>query len=225
MRKIKKEEPQHLGLQPLRQAEAPFGWGELEQVPGLKDAVKDALLAEQGCLCAYTGVEIDASQSHVEHMRPRNPPTGHAGGWWEDGHETDYNNLVACYPMNGGAFGAHSKGSWPGPEEWDLFVTPLEDRCETCFSYTSEGRVVASGGNRAAERTIEELNLDHPELTALRLRRINGVLQAFQQTDPGARTAAIRKEVERLRRRMQQSRPGRLPEFVFVLVDVFEDHL
>ncbi len=58
-------------------------------IPGeLKAEIKEALVAEQRGLCAYTGVRIDSSLSHIEHLLPQ----AHCHRGEED---VAYRNMVA----------------------------------------------------------------------------------------------------------------------------------
>lgn len=218
MRKIHKQGNQPNSLQERRLGEAPFGWGEIDDTPGLKSEITDALLDEQGDLCAYTGIRIDLNDSHIEHLKPR------AHDW---GGDTDvrYENMVACHTEDGCEFGAMYKGNWPPPSEWDDFITPLEERCERCFQYEIDGSIVAVGNNQAAERTVENLNLDHPELEDLRADAIEGIMETFTQEDLQARKRAMNQTINRLKRRMRQEAPNRLPDFVFALVDALETYV
>lgn len=218
MRTIYKQGNEPNSLMERRLDDAPFGWGEIDADPDLKAEIKEALLDEQGDLCAYTGIQINPGDSHIEHLKPR----AHD---WEGNTDVSYENMVACYPSGGCEFGAMYKGNWPSPSEWDDFVTPLEERCEQCFQYEADGSIHAVANNRAAERTIENLYLDHPELEGLRRDAITGMIESFSQTDSRALKAAVQRKVNRLRRKMQQDDPNRLPQFVFVLVDVLETHV
>jgi hypothetical protein len=101
----------------------------------------------------------------------------------------------------------------------------LDERCEQSFRYETDGSIRAAGNNLAAERTIENLNLDHPELEDLRADAVEGMVETFSQTNVRALKTAVRQKVDRLRRRMRQTDPNRLPEFVFVLVDALETHV
>jgi uncharacterized protein (TIGR02646 family) len=149
-----------------------FGYNALRQSPAVTTKFLDSLLAEQGGLCAYTGRRIDRESAHVEHLIPQT----HCGR----GQDVAYDNLVACWPQpNGphGQYGAHAKGSWPGPAEAALFVSPLSIGCETRFVFNQRGEIrTASPTDPAAARTIAKLNLAHKLLTALRGREIEGVL-------------------------------------------------
>ena len=217
MRKIHKQGNQPNALEEHILGNTPFGWGEINDDPDLKSKIKEALLDEQGELCAYTGIRIGIDGAHIEHLKPR----AHD---WEGNTDVSYENMVACHTEEGGTFGATYKGDWPRPSEWDDFITPLDERCEHCFRYGTDGSISASGNNRAAEQTIENLRLDNPELEDLRKEAITEIVVEFSQADPQSRKAAIQRAVDRLRRRMRQEDPSRLPEFVFVLVDALETH-
>ncbi|MFA7346079.1 MAG: retron system putative HNH endonuclease [Terrimicrobiaceae bacterium] len=132
----------------------------------------NALLAEQGGLCAYTGRRIDRSSSHVEHVV--------AQAHCERGQGVAYDNMLACWPEpNGphGQFGAHAKRSWPSPAETDQFVSPLRNGCESRFVFNQRGEIkAADAADAAAITTIQKLKLDHKLLTALRRSEIESVL-------------------------------------------------
>jgi uncharacterized protein (TIGR02646 family) len=142
-------------------------------------------LAEQGSLCAYTGQRIDLKSSkpaaasfrevdfHIEHLTPQ------AHG--SQGQDTDYANLVACWPRpNCGfepAYGARKKGDWPAPSEQSLFVSPLRADCSERFAFNRRGEIKpARAGDTAAETTISRLGLDHHTLATLRREAIRGAL-------------------------------------------------
>lgn len=219
MRYIRKNEPPNLDLEPLRQDADPLTWAEFEDEGGLKGRVKDALIAEQGSLCAYTGWRIKAETSHVEHMRPRKPPEGHDDEWWDREWETNYKNLVACHPQAGAPYGAHKKGNWPGPDEWDHFVSPLDPTCQNQFAFSRDGRV--EGERPAATETINRLSLNHDILKDRRQRFIQRALKpVLTKTSPKAKKAALEKLVSGYEREnMQDAQGRRLNEFVFVLAD------
>jgi len=126
-------------------------------------AVKASLLAEQGCLCAYTGHRIGPDSCHIEHLKPQEHCTA--------AESVDYQNLVACYPLNGHpGYGAVQKANWPSnPEEAAIFVSPLSNGCESRFSFNAGGRISAGNpADSAALETIRRLRLDHSTLEKFR---------------------------------------------------------
>lgn len=224
MRTIHKNGNEPNELEQRRLSEAPFGWAELNDDPDLKEEIKRALVEEQGGLCAYTGIEIDLDSCHIEHLRPRT--------CWDDDSDVEYTNMVACFPRNPGDrgenFGATAKdrrSNWPcTEEEWNRFVTPLENRCEHCFLYETDGSISAEGENPSAEETIQQLRLHDSELEDRRKRAIEGFIETFSQMDRDALITAIRKKVQQLERRYQQTEPGRLRAFIFVITRAVRHH-
>ncbi|TKD12375.1 TIGR02646 family protein [Polyangium fumosum] len=155
---------------------------ELRRDTSALPAVEDGLFAEQGGICAYTGIQIrlDASSEprkvdfHLEHVTPQKHCIY--------GQDADYGNLVACWPRpNCGfepLFGAVTKKSWPSPEEKHLFVSPLDPGCTARFSFNHRGEISpADEKDDAAKTTIEKLGLAHATLTDLRRGAILGALQ------------------------------------------------
>ena len=146
---------------------------ELRRHPEIITAVENGLLAEQGCICAYTGCRIAPGSFHVEHLKPQRHCTY--------GEDADYENLVACWPGPGykpePAYGARQKGSWPSPDEMRLFVSPLSPACEQRFTFDRHGKVTATNpSDAAANETIQRLVLAHRTLTAFRKEAIRGAL-------------------------------------------------
>jgi uncharacterized protein (TIGR02646 family) len=146
---------------------------ELRRHPAVIAAVADSLLAEQGSICAYTGVRIAAGSSHIEHLKPQK--------YCAYGEDADYKNLVACWPEPNCAFepeyGARKKGSWPSPDETALFVSPLSPRCDERFVFNRHGEInPADAADAAAKETITRLGLDHRTLTEYRRQAIRGAL-------------------------------------------------
>lgn len=50
----------------------------------------------------------------------------------------------------------------------ELFVSPLEENCESLFEFSDRGKIKAVDGNERAGYTIELLNLDTEQLNAAR---------------------------------------------------------
>lgn len=156
-----------------------FSYGEMRRDPAVLRAVEDQLLAEQGYLCAYTGRRLDRENFHIEHLRPQKPPTG--TGAFDLGHDTDYGNMVACWPEPNCAspaeFGAVKKANWPTPQEISSFLSPLHPRAGSAFRFEFNGEIsVAYPADSAANTTLAKLHLTHKELVALRRNAIRGAI-------------------------------------------------
>jgi len=173
------------------------------------EALKSKLLNEQGSLCAYTGRIIEATTSHIEHLKPQNKCVE-----WED---VEYRNVVACFPLNGGdksfGYGAPVKDSW-----WNepLFISPLSDACERRFKFVWSGHVHPNPeDHQGAKETIKILGLDSDGLCQLRKSRIDGFFGFGSRTRGKPLSIADAKKV--LQNIDQLDCNGRLKEFCFVL--------
>lgn len=213
----------------------------------VREAVEESLFCEQGGLCAYTGMKLELRTAdaaaghprevgfHLEHLKAqthcRSGPTA------QYGEDTDYSNLVACWPQpddespavqdNPQArrrayqvrYGAVHKASWPTPGEAHLFVSPLRGDCEVRFTFDRRGRIVAARPNdEAAQTTIERLGLNHDDLVELRY----GAMMAVLQPKPGTwlRLEQARRKLETLRRQAQdldRGVPIELAPFCFAI--------
>ncbi len=142
-----------------------------------KAAVKKALKEEQGYICCYcesrlTGDDSHtADNSHIEHFRPQSDSSV---------DPLDFSNML-CSCQNNLEKGAprhcgHLKDEW---FDSSLLVSPLDNTCETRFSFTADGYIQAyKESDQAASTTIEKLGLDIPKLRALRKSAIEPFLDA-----------------------------------------------
>ncbi|MGD9659786.1 MAG: retron system putative HNH endonuclease [Porticoccaceae bacterium] len=129
-----------------------------------KQAVKKALMQEQGYLCCYCERQLIDGDSHIEHFKPQSDPTV---------DPLDYANLL-CSCQNKLDKGeprhcGNLKGDW-----FDdlLLVSPMAPDCESRFTYTADGRIYPANQDPAAKETIEHLGLDLPKLVSLRAAAI-----------------------------------------------------
>lgn len=126
-----------------------------------KRATKRALLVEQGFLCGYSGLEINESTAHLEHLKARCLCD------IDKGEQVAYENLIAAYPgrtYNGECpYGAKPKDDYDISEG---FVSPLDESCERRFHFDSFGNV--EGLDDAARTTVMVLCLNDAELRDLR---------------------------------------------------------
>lgn len=153
-----------------------------------KQALLNSLMMEQGFICGYTMKRIDKSTSHIEHIKPQSRCRKD-----QRGSDLEYNNLIACYPLNGMKkkyrFGAQQKEDW-WENDGKEFLSPLDQRCEIHFHFDLEGKVTSS--NIAAATTIEVLALDHESLTEERKRVIEEFIYGPDKNDPISKSKAIR---------------------------------
>jgi hypothetical protein len=91
---VKGSEPPELGKwfnkQPTNETGKRINCGYNDMPSDVRAAIKKRLLQEQGCLCCYTGLQIDEASSHIEHFKSQKLCRE------EGSHEDiDYNNLLA----------------------------------------------------------------------------------------------------------------------------------
>lgn len=195
-----------------------FGYDMMRRFPEVTASVTSSLLAEQGGLCAYTGMPINEERCHIEHMLPQcYSPTGQRepqGAEEEScrGRDVDYQNMVACYPRPNHhsqiPYGAHEKGNWPSPAEEDRFVKPTQDDCEARFLFDRRGRISTPPGDERAAETCQRLRLDHKALTQLRKDAIEGV------RNPKKKQFLTKRQLERALARLE-AESDRLSSYCF----------
>lgn len=134
-----------------------------------KQAVKHALMVEQGFICCYCEQELTDDDSHIEHFRPQSDPAV---------DPLDFANML-CSCQNQLKQGeprhcGNLKGDW---FEEERLVSPFDPDCEACFAFTGDGRIrPVRPDHDAAAETIRQLGLDIPKLIDLRAKAIEPFL-------------------------------------------------
>ncbi|MDQ7073625.1 MAG: retron system putative HNH endonuclease [Gammaproteobacteria bacterium] len=141
-----------------------------------KQAVKQALIQEQGGLCCYCERRLSEADSHIEHFRPQSEP---------DVDPLDFANMLcSCQSQLRRGEPRHcgnSKGAW---FEEGVLVSPLEPECEGRFSYRGDGGIKPmTSSDDAASETISHLALDIPKLRALRAAVIAPFLDDLTESE------------------------------------------
>ncbi|MCB0294830.1 MAG: TIGR02646 family protein [Calditrichaeota bacterium] len=136
----------------------------------VKDAVKTALMVEQGYICCYCEQRLIEHDSHIEHFRPQNDPNVDA---------LDYNNMLcSCQDRLRKGDPRHcgvAKDNW---FDEAMLVSPFDPSCESKFSFTGNGEIKPRpGNNRDAIETIHRLKLDINKLNDLRAKAIEPFLE------------------------------------------------
>ena len=192
-----------------------------------KRAVKQALLVEQGYLCAYCCQSVEDATSHIDHVVPGRRP--------EDPHALDYGNMIvsgpgepeegADYPQDASRppeliHCGHAKGEWYDPA---LFVDPRDPACEHAFTFTATGRIRvadAAPTSEAARETIDHLNLDCAPLRRQRAAAIAVELDRLAtllEVQGTLSRADITARIDRLRKRNDD---GRFAPFAPAILDI-----
>ena len=198
----------------------PYNYDALRRSPPVIDAVNHRLFDEQGGICAYTGIRLaflDDGEPlfHIEHLKAQD----HCAR----GEDTEYGNLVACWPEPnrkiGAEYGAVKKDKWPFPVDAAKFVSPLLANCSARFVYRKTGEIEAAlASDTAAAETIGRLALNHKELRAIRRSAIRGALQPRRgQRLKLTEARKIKTEMERAETELNSGQNVSLRAFCFVI--------
>ena len=206
MKEIRKgPEPPELTQWNLDCGGAPAEWDE--RPPNVGEALKNALLAEQGHICCYCGRRIVPGDYHIEHQVPRHGPMGDVSLTFA------YRNLFASCQANLGRRDPRhcgtAKGDWYDAK---LFVSPLDPGCEGRFIYDVDGKVRgADPADEGAKETIAHLDLDGARLRALRNKAIEALVDGLDpDLEPEERRVLLADYAAR-------DAQGRFQSFCFVL--------
>lgn len=172
-----------------------------------REVVREALLAEQHYLCAYTLRALkNTADCHIEHILPQS--RGIAA------ETIDYKNMLACHPAantkTACEYGAHAKADYDPAQQ--AFCSPLRPEVDVLFRFRESGEVEALAADATA--TIEVLRLNHPALVQDRQATVRGWMR------PGARSltaAQARRLAERIR---QPDGSGRLHQYCEAVAQV-----
>lgn len=114
--------------------------------------LKSHIIEEQYGLCCYCCKEIEDYNSHIEHFKPQHQDINNL-------LVLDYNNLlVSCNGFKDKRENCgHKKDNWYNGY---YTVSPLDENCESMFTYTVDGRIRANHSDTRAQDTIDYLELD-----------------------------------------------------------------
>lgn len=199
------------------QADVNYGYNFIPKE--VREQLKATLIAAQRGLCAYTGIGINSTHSHIEHLIPQTHCVQGEG-------DVDYNNMVACFPGPEDGyvpFGALFKANWPPPREQHLFVSPRSPGCEQRFHFSIAGTISVNDHVEAARVTVQKLGLNNRRLEALRRETINATLQRQGRNPPLLGLAAARKRLASLAHAEKED--SQLDPFCFALEQALRKHI
>lgn len=134
----------------------------------VKDEIRDALLAEQGYVCAYCMKRIKAEAMKIEHWacRHNNPE-----------QQLDYSNLLACCEGNEGQTpDKHTCDTKKGSLRLKYSPANPAHNINARISYQKNGRI--SSNEADFDQQINDvLNLNEPRLVSNRRAALNAVQQ------------------------------------------------
>lgn len=149
-----------------------------------RSETKQALLQEQGWVCAYCGRKIDDGGSHIEHFLPRSKFPE---------RELDYANLFASCGPSGKKSApktcGDAKGYWDPTDPVNLI--PSHPDCEKRFRYESNGAVnPVDPSDLHVFKAIKVLNLNDDSLQLVRKSILAGLEAAIRAGEITAQNAA-----------------------------------
>ncbi len=160
-----------------------------------KENLKNNLIQEQKGLCCYCCGSIGNNESHIEHFYPQELCKIE-----NIRLQTDYRNLfISC---NGFSCGfivngqIETCGHRKKNEYNENLISPIDEFCESYFSYTSDGRIMPKDDNQKAKTTISILGLDDYALNQARKSALEAIDYFEESYDKEAARFLSRNEDE-----------------------------
>lgn len=179
-----------------------------------RSETKQALLQEQGWVCAYCGREIDAGGSHIEHFLPRSKFPE---------RELDYANFFASCGPSGKKSApktcGDAKGNWVPTDPADLI--PSHPDCEKRFRYDGNGAInPANSSDQHVIDAIIVLNLNDDSLQLERKSILAGLEAGIRAGEITAANVAAE-----IASRRAKDADGRCESFGHVAARYLEEEL
>jgi uncharacterized protein (TIGR02646 family) len=188
---------------------------------GERKPIKEALLKEQGYICAYTLKRISLDTGHIEHLKPEELCRKHMKEGVATVSDLDYNNMIACFPKEAPKGISKEKyfGAVKKDDHWENngndYVLPLQANCEDHFQYNKLGGV--KGNTDRGRNTVSLLALDHPVLIEERKSAIESFIGKSAPIKKAKTTQAISE--------MDKMVNGKYIEFCISLKHALMEHL
>ncbi|MBU0473118.1 MAG: TIGR02646 family protein [Bacteroidetes bacterium] len=177
-----------------------------------KESVKEALLLDQGYICCYCGLRIENDPStEIEHIKPKVECTG-----TDEQKAMDYDNFLAS---------CNGSQKEPKPrithcnnfrQNKHLVITPLNEKCESVFLYTSKGITISKDSTESIKKLIEEvLNLN---ATKIKNKR-EEILLALENDFATKSEEEVKEEIHALSQKIND----RFKEMCFVSINFLQN--
>ncbi|TAE18833.1 MAG: TIGR02646 family protein [Bacteroidetes bacterium] len=216
-----------------KQAKEPATITEIKSVNGTfddldKEQVQNALLEEQGYLCAYCMRRIsrewnpDANKwkIEIEHYKPQEKYPEKA---------LDYSNMLGvCNGTAGEKLHCDKTKGGKADGKVELKkLNPLDSNCETMLQYLPDGTIQSVNGDAEVESDLDKvLNLNDTKLKEFRADAIEKAWREFQEKHKKNKGSWTKKmfqdEINRLK---QPNKKGRYTEYCQCLIYFFEKKL
>lgn len=202
----------------ITKGKEPVEWTEERNTPGItyetahKDALRQALLEEQGGLCGYcmrrvsfvTGITTD---TRIEHLKPRT--ISMAEGKIEE--TLAYSNMILC--CNGDIDGSKNFHCDASKGEREIHFKPFDAAAIATISYSSKDGSIKSSNKSYDNDLNDVLNLNHPRLAANRLAVIKGLVKEM-----GRKTWKKKDIARKLKYYYTRTAEGQLHEYCGVVI-------
>lgn len=196
----------------------PTEWTEERNTPGItyenarKDALRLALLKEQGGLCGYCMRRVHfvpgtVTDTHIEHLKPRTRSLAEGN----PAETLAYSNMILC--CNGDIDGSGKLHCDASKSENDIHFVPFDEAAIATITYSSRDGSIRSS-NAVYDRDLNDvLNLNHPRLAANRAAVIKGLV-----TEMGRKTWKKTDVTRKLAYYSGKTAEGQLHEYCGVVI-------
>jgi uncharacterized protein (TIGR02646 family) len=143
-----------------------------------KRELRKILAEEQGFICCYCGQRLLLEDSHIEHIQPQSAAI-HLSLSYDNLLVSCQAELQAGDPIHCGKAKNHSFDK-------ELLVSPLQTDCGEFFEYSLAGEILPTKNiprNKAAQVTIDRLQLNIPKLQAMRQAEITPLFEIELSTE------------------------------------------
>lgn len=191
------------------------GLKSYDELPGkTKNAIKEALLKEQGYLCAYCMQRVDLQTTTIEHYIPQNPLDREA----DSALSIDYNNMLAV--CGGNIYRAHRKSELTCDkhrENIPLTVNPRNEHSVAKICYKGDGTIYSDdlGINRDLDKTLN-LNCEATLFKQNRKRVLDVVKQTIFKKFAG--NEIPKRQLENMLIKLESKNDGKYEAFCGIAI-------
>jgi uncharacterized protein (TIGR02646 family) len=168
----------------ITKGKEPAEWTKIKSTPGInfesadKTALRQALIDEQGWVCAYCMRRINyvagaVTDTRIEHLKPQSISIDH-------GHPEEtlaYSNMVLC--CNGNIAGDGKTHCDTSKGDREISFTPFDQAVIDTISYSTGDGHIKSSNAQYNDEFNQVLNLNHPRLAGNRRSVIKGVVKVL----------------------------------------------
>ena len=196
----------------------PAEWTEERNTPGVtfetarKDALRQALLEEQGGLCGYCMRRVSfaiglPTDTRIEHLKPRSLSLAEG----KPAETMAYRNMILC--CNGDIDGSKNLHCDASKGEREIHFNPFDAAAIATISYSTKDGSIKSSNADYDNDLNHVLNLNHPRLATNRLAVIKGLVREM-----GRKTWRKNDIIHKLTYYSNKAAGGQLHEYCGVII-------